>query len=312
MSSTPSLDSKPAKDPYPLGRNALASARLNLQHLMWTLSTPSLLHPSIPITTHDQGQEPVLIADIGTGTGIWSTTLSPLVPPNTPIHAFDISLSQTPSPAWTPANVSFHQLDIMDTKQIISQGLEGKFDIVHVRLLMLIVQNNDPMPLLRTLMSLLKPGGYFQWQEYDSLSQKLVIAPSSDSTEAQKDEITGTVDAAQIAPEMEALRHAISSSTNVYTTHAWIPNMSSRFSEVGGTLIAHDRNWTHPTAMLLKQDTTFLVMGEWCATLREMGRGEEAEGLERLSHEAEEECWRLGRRSVIDTQMVTWVVRKDG
>ncbi|CAK1367752.1 unnamed protein product [Cercospora beticola] len=295
---------------YPLGRNTLASVRLNLQHLLWTTGNPSLLHHSIPLPSEPRTPseaEPFLIADVGTGTGIWSTSLSlsGMLPSQARIEGFDIDLAQTPPKAWTPANVSWRTLDILKEPSTAdgSLSLVGRFDVVHVRLLMLIVQNGDPMPLLRRLMALVKPGGYLHWQEYDLLSQKLVVAGKQDLTPEE---------AMHASPMLERMRKAISQSVDVYRTHAWVQKVHERLDEVGGELVAHERAWTHPSALPVKQETTFLVMREWCAGVRshgEKGR-EEADELEQLCDDAEEECWRSRRSTVIDTQMVTWVVKK--
>ena len=43
--------------------------------------------------------------------------------------------------------------------------MRGKYDIVHVRLLILVVENSDPRPIIRNLVQMLKPGGYLQWEE---------------------------------------------------------------------------------------------------------------------------------------------------
>ena len=52
-------------DKYILGRDYVASARLNLQHFLWKTQQGFLLHPSISLD-HDK---PICIADVGTGTG---------------------------------------------------------------------------------------------------------------------------------------------------------------------------------------------------------------------------------------------------
>lgn len=292
--SSQTMSNKPTNDTYPLGRDAIASVRLNLQHQLWTLSTSSLLHPSVPIPAAN-----ALIADIGTGTGIWSTTLAASLPSSAKIEAFDLDLAQSPPKAWTPENVSFHELDVLGD---IPENLVGRFDVVHVRLLMLIVQHGNPMPLLKNLMKLVKVGGYLHWQEYDSLSQKLVIA----GEEGLSVEASG-----ERAPALENLRQRISVSTAVQQDHAWVTEVHEKFAEVGGVLVKWERQWTVKEAMLIKQDITFLAVREWCTGLKSKGMEEVAEELEMLCSEAERECWEMKRGAVVDTQMVTWVVRKD-
>ena len=75
--------------------------------------------------------------------------------------------------------------------------LVGKYDVVHIRLFISLVTNNDPRPLLdhccRLLSEkaplspwklelsdrILEPGGYLQWEEFDIYSQKVISADDS-------------------------------------------------------------------------------------------------------------------------------------
>lgn len=50
----------------------------------------------------------------------------------------------------------------------VSADLVGKYDYIHTRLLLLVVQAQDPRPIIRNLRRLLKPSGYLQWDELDT------------------------------------------------------------------------------------------------------------------------------------------------
>lgn len=139
---------------YPLQRDALGSIRLNLQHQLWLSSTKTHLHSSIPV------KENSLIADIGCGTGIWSTTLSPLLPPGARIEASDISLANAPPAGFWPDNVTFQELDIFADP--LPEDLVGRYHVVHIRLFLCVISSGDPIPLLKNLMKLLKPGECFR------------------------------------------------------------------------------------------------------------------------------------------------------
>ena len=145
------------------------------------------------------------------------------------------------------------------------------------------------MPLLQNLLKLLKPNGYLQWQETDPLSDKIIVADPSVS-----------------APKLQALRDSFDISR-----HSWIPDFHTRFGEASTMLVAHEKVWTKESCLLIKQDIMFLAPREWCANLKAKdSKDERIAEMERLVGEAEEECWRLGRGSAIDSEMVTWVVRK--
>jgi len=77
--------------------------------------------------------------------------------------AFDINLSQFPAKQLLPSNVSSIVWDMFTEPP---EHLIGKYDIVHIRLIYLMI-DNDPTPLLQNFHKLLKPGGWLQWDELD-------------------------------------------------------------------------------------------------------------------------------------------------
>ena len=143
---------------YMLDRNYAAACRLNYQFYLWKNSLQFNIHPSILIPKHD-----AYIADVGTGTAIWLLDLSRELS-SAQLDGFDISLAQAPPKQWLPANVELRTWNILDE---VPDEMAGKYDIVHVRLLVLAVENSDPRPLLRNLINMLKPGGFLQWDELD-------------------------------------------------------------------------------------------------------------------------------------------------
>ncbi|MCJ1485515.1 hypothetical protein MMC06_005689, partial [Schaereria dolodes] len=123
---------------YPLKRNYQAAARLNLQHYLWKEQIGYLLHPSIPLTSDD-----LQIADVGTGTGIFLLDLLPSVPRTAHLTGLDIDTSLCPAPAYLPKNVTLRTHDIFDE---VPEDLVEKFDIIHVRFFICVVEDDDPLP----------------------------------------------------------------------------------------------------------------------------------------------------------------------
>lgn len=279
-------EEKPAEQ-YPFNRNALASTRLDLQHQLWATSTGFLLHPKISVPDN------AMIADVGCGTGIWSLSLATQLqksPQNATIEAFDISLAQTLPKQWSPPSVTFQQLNIFD---LLPAHLSGRYDVVHIRLFMLVVEKGDPNPLLRQLLKLLKPSGYLQWQEYDPNMDTLLLA-----------------DPTTTAPKLQALRDMFKSAAANAPDMNWVNDMHTRFEREGGELLVNERVWTAKEMLGLKQEITFLACREWAANMKSRGQNEIAAKTDALCSEVEEECYKLGRGSVIDSEMVTWVVKK--
>ncbi|MCJ1319514.1 hypothetical protein MMC15_004850 [Xylographa vitiligo] len=155
-------------DGYVLSRNYMAASRLNYQHHLWQQTLSFLLHPSIPLAT----TPPPSIADIATGTAVWLVDLARTLPPTAALDGYDISLQQCPPPAWLPRNITLHLWDMFTPP-----ATPARYDVLHVRLVQLVVPGHDPRPLVRHLRAMLKPGGYLQWDELDPAGSALVRAP---------------------------------------------------------------------------------------------------------------------------------------
>ncbi|RHZ53460.1 hypothetical protein CDV55_103603 [Aspergillus turcosus] len=157
----------PSDAAYLLGRDPEESKRLNAQHAFLVDvigSTP--IHPSIPTTNLRS------IADAATGTGIWlmdaANTLHNHHPRhNLSLHGFDISPAQFP---FSSLKAPRHEikLSVQDILQPFPKEHLGRYDLVHVRLLVGAMKEVDYPAAVRNLYDLLKPGGYLQWDDCDT------------------------------------------------------------------------------------------------------------------------------------------------
>lgn len=161
--------------------------RQNLQYFLWRDGS-FLLHPSI--CTNVEG---LRVAEIGVATGyvtetfllaarltdrcsrIWLVDLARNLPPSAHIDGFDINLSQCPPKEWLPTNISVH---LRDCTAPFPDELNGTYDIVHIQLFHLGVQNNDPEPIVRNLIRLLstKRLSFIQDSIFGFQMMKLTIA----------------------------------------------------------------------------------------------------------------------------------------
>ncbi|KAK0726265.1 hypothetical protein B0T21DRAFT_350420 [Apiosordaria backusii] len=158
-------------------RSHAAASRLNLQFYLWKDSLGFNIHPTIsealfssptkPENGRDN-QSPVAICEVASGTGIWLTDVARSVPSSTVLTGLDYNLSQCPPSAWLPPNISMRHWNVFDP---VPDDLVGKYDYVHTRLLVLVVgESKDPGPIIRNLFKLLKPGGWLQWDELDTVN----------------------------------------------------------------------------------------------------------------------------------------------
>ncbi|KAM0815688.1 putative Methyltransferase domain-containing protein [Seiridium cardinale] len=157
------------QDSYAFMRTCNASARLTAQHYLWKDLLGYLLHPDIPARASD-----LKLADIATGNGIWLHDYARHKPMSVELHGFDISLDQIGPKPWRPANIHMHTWNIFEDPD---PRFIGYFDVVHVKLVTVVVRNDDPRPILANLSKLLKPGGYLQWDEVDTIGCSIKTVP---------------------------------------------------------------------------------------------------------------------------------------
>lgn len=104
------------------------------------------------------------IADIGTGTGVWARAAAKERPSNN-FTGFDISDAQFPPADSLPSNLT---LTTHDLRLPFPEHLQGTFDVVHLRLLTLALPVQDAWNFCaKNVTTLLKPGGWVQWEETD-------------------------------------------------------------------------------------------------------------------------------------------------
>ncbi|PYH38097.1 class I SAM-dependent methyltransferase [Aspergillus neoniger CBS 115656] len=149
-----------AQDKYCFERDKKESERLDSQHrVLVRISGDTLIHPSIPI------EDIRSVADIATGTGIWLRDLKRSL--DTPqvdryYHGFDISSEQFPD------NPGAIQFSVHDLTVPFPQEHWGRYDLVHVRLLVAALEEPDYKAAIANISRILKPGGYLQWEEIDA------------------------------------------------------------------------------------------------------------------------------------------------
>ena len=273
---------------YPLNRDLLSSARLHLQHAVFVNGLGYLMHSAVPVGPGS------VVADIATGTGVFALSLA-AAHPEVRIEASDISLAQVPSKHWWPTNVTFAVLDALQDP--VPDALLERYDVLCLRHFVSL-QPGDPRPLIARLLSMLKPGGYLHWQEWD-LATAAISAPEGTAT-----------------PKMQALIDYIQHPSRHTAQATWVGDLHQRITtgEVPGVeLIAYDRiRAANPAVVAMQQELMALGTKEVVASLRarEGEASVEAAKFEKIAHDAVDECVSLGRGPVIDQEMVTWVLRK--
>ncbi|KAL8722858.1 MAG: hypothetical protein Q9225_000745 [Loekoesia sp. 1 TL-2023] len=218
-------------DNYGLGRNYTASVRLNCQFLLWKLELGFNLHPNItlPASPH--------IADLATGTAVWLLDLKNEVG-DAHLDGFDLSLEQCPPLAWLPPLMSLTQWDIYSP---VPLPFKERYDVVHIRLLLLVVRDNDPTPILRNVFEMLKPGGYLQWDELNVF--EAYVASTDPNVVSSR-----SFQRAQEVTDLDSL--------------TWVRELGSIMSKTGFEGIQEYKYGCHLALAKYYQDMQFLVMEE--------------------------------------------------
>ncbi|KAB8264380.1 hypothetical protein BDV32DRAFT_145626 [Aspergillus pseudonomiae] len=163
---------------YALQQSHRSVIRLNLQHFLWREVFGFHIHPSVQFPSSGSSTDPPshpAIADIATGTALWLIDVSRDFPKSR-LDGLDIDLTQAPHPGWLPSNITLRHWDLFAG---IPASLECQYELVHVRLLVLVLSGVDPMPVIRHLFQLVKPGGYIQWDELDCVNMQIKkVSPS--------------------------------------------------------------------------------------------------------------------------------------
>ncbi|KAK4507556.1 hypothetical protein PRZ48_001291 [Zasmidium cellare] len=167
--------------PYALPRNPTESERLNAQHHVYVKSLGYVLHPRIAASLPAHRVE---IADVATGTGAWMIDLASELP-YAKLVGLDMSKAQFQSSV--PSNCELQLLNILDP---IPQEFQGRFDVVHIRLLIVGLTGEDWNTVARHAMQMLKPGRWFQWCEADFQNMD-VLQTKGGSSRAAHEQLWG-------------------------------------------------------------------------------------------------------------------------
>jgi 4-hydroxy-2-oxoheptanedioate aldolase len=150
-------------DLYLLPRDEEETKRLDEQHrYIVELCDGFIVSPII------QTDRLRMVADVGTGSGAWLIDLESRLRAQgesnkTTFHGFDISDLQFPT--LSGDQHSRFNFSVHDVRKPFPEEHIGKYDLVHLRLLVWALPADDVDAVVANLTALLKPGGYLAWDE---------------------------------------------------------------------------------------------------------------------------------------------------
>ena len=83
---------------------------------------------------------------------MWPIEVSKTLPPSTQLDGFDISGDQFPPAEWLPANV---HLSTADAFAPVPEHMVGKYDVVHLRMMVIVVKGPKELEALMSNLVLL-------------------------------------------------------------------------------------------------------------------------------------------------------------
>ncbi|RYP35499.1 hypothetical protein DL768_010994 [Monosporascus sp. mg162] len=144
------------------GSAQLEHDRLNLQHYLFNdIMQGDLLPPHIA-SALDASSTPPRVLEIATGSAIWLTEIAKTLPHDAELVGLDYDTSRFPHSSSLPSNITLRKADMYEP---FPSDLLGRFDVVHVRMILFGLKEGHGTDLMRNLMTLLKPGGYLVWVE---------------------------------------------------------------------------------------------------------------------------------------------------
>ncbi|KAI1290983.1 hypothetical protein F5Y03DRAFT_388651 [Xylaria venustula] len=150
--------------------------RLNQQFDSLTENIGYLIHPSITLPPTAR------VADMATGTARFLVGLHQVYN-DAIMDGFDISSDLFPPQDTLPSTIT---LSVLDIKQPFPEHIHGRYDLVHVRLVVAAMRPEDWEPAVRTFSRILRPGGYLQWEECDFLGGEWLPGNPNASVENMK------------------------------------------------------------------------------------------------------------------------------
>ncbi|MCJ1457579.1 hypothetical protein MMC28_007947 [Mycoblastus sanguinarius] len=269
------------EDAYRVGRGLRPAGRfiLTCQHYLMKDQHGWLLHPKIAfeqLVKDNEGGE-VLIADVGTGNGVWPIDLASSLPlyPKTDvqIHGLDISAAQFAHPSSLPDKVTLSVLDILSP---VPEALREKYHVVHIRYFCLVATDENVPVILKHASAMLKPGGYLHWTERDYYShQPHPSSPAPNPTSSYNPPAPW----ASITQYMRAR----------YPSISWIPNLSTFLTKAGLDVIVAGSNGP---PLRLRHAWIENALGAWA----DFAESIDDEGERRLFRQWVGEAWKEGLR----------------
>ncbi|KAF2692028.1 hypothetical protein K458DRAFT_286569 [Lentithecium fluviatile CBS 122367] len=269
------------KPEYTFTRDLIDNNRVNPQHHLWIQLFGYHVHPAIPLLGRAaENAKPLRIADIGTGTDIWMTSLGEQIPDSVRFDGLDVSFDAAPPLQWLPSNIVLKKWNVREPPP---EELVGAYELVHIRNFAYVLQDAEVPNVLAHLVALIKPGGYLQWGEPDVASFRV------ERTDPKN----------KVDTFMDLLK--VSQGQDERLAPAWISKLPETFERSGLVNVEADVEDAPPHPALAMHECNLVIHGLVARQTQDTGV---AEAIAQLMPEVEREtrdgsCWAFTRWTVI-------------
>lgn len=141
------------------GSEVAERTRLDVQHPFFH-NIMDRQHLPAHIATELSSNPAPKVLEIATGSGIWLKELAATLPKSAELVGLDFDTSKFHRDL--PPNIT---LGFGDMYEPFPEELRGRFDVVHVRLILYAARKGMGVWLVENLLSVLRPGGWLVWAE---------------------------------------------------------------------------------------------------------------------------------------------------
>lgn len=141
------------------GVDGVERTRLDVQHPFFHNIMERQLLPA-HIAAELQSNPSPKVLEVATGSAIWLRDLAETLPKSAELIGLDFDTSKFPTDL--PPNI---KLGFGDMYEPVPEELQGRFDVVHVRLILYAARKGMGVWLAKNLLSLLRPGGWLVWAD---------------------------------------------------------------------------------------------------------------------------------------------------
>ncbi|KAL8731023.1 MAG: hypothetical protein Q9166_003674 [cf. Caloplaca sp. 2 TL-2023] len=207
--------------------------------------------------------------------------------PNVKIEGFTIDTLMAPPAHWLPPNVAIRKVDSFTTE--VSKDDLQSYDIVRVANLAKHIEDNNPGPVIKNVLAMLKPGGYVQWDELDTAHYGIV-----------------RLDPTIPAPRLHALLKRVHDHQHALGPRGWIDSLPDILARYGLQIQPGQHRHRLPFAYAKAENDS--CFAEFEALSYRLEDQQDRQELRQLMTAAREDCEQLGQAVMVD--LVVAVGRK--